>query len=201
MQHVFSRLTIASLALLGTALAQAANVTTLNFNGLLSFAQHIELDHTVGGELDITPVGGKYLVDVLGMLGVTNKVIGDYSINKNEGVLFTFDKKVSLIGWDMEDLPRGTNTFSLKVDSGAAQTLSLQSVQPNAPLVGKSFQFGWLGESYLIDSLKFASWAEPVKPPSKGSALVTAIPEPSSAALMLACGATLVFVSRRKMKP
>jgi hypothetical protein len=198
MHHVFTRLTLATLALLGASMAQAANtVTELTFSNLLNYSTHTTVNNTVGGTLNITPVGGKLLVNILGELGVTNQVIGDYSINKNEGILFNFSQKVSLAGWDMDDLPGGKNTFSLKVDGGAAQSFSLQSLKPTAPLVGSSFQFGWLGEAYFIDSVKFSAWAEPLSP-SKPGPMVTAVPEPSTAAMLLACATVMAFVARRK---
>jgi len=189
MHHVFTRLSLATLALLGASMAQAANtVTELTFSNLLNFSTHMTVNNTVGGKLDITPVGGKLLVNILGELGVANQVIGDYSINKNEGILFNFSQKVSLSGWDMDDLPGGKNTFSLKVDGGTAQTFSLQSLKPSSGLVGKSFQFGWSGESYLIDSVKFSKWAAPV----------TSVPEASPLVLVLAGWLTMAFIARRK---
>jgi hypothetical protein len=198
MHHVFTRLTLAALALLGATVAQATPaVTNLTFSNLLNYSTHMTVGNTVGGTLDITPVGGKLLVNILGELGVANQVIGDYSINKNEGVLFHFSQKVSLTNWDMDDLPGGKNTFSLKVDGGAAQSFSLASLKPSTALVGSNFQFGWLGEAYFIDSVKFTAWSEPAKPNTSGP-LVTAVPEPSTAALMLACGGVLAFVARRK---
>jgi hypothetical protein len=198
MHHVFTRLSLATLALLGASMAQAANtVTELTFSNLLNYSTHMTLGNTVGGNLNITPVGGKLLVNILGELGVTNQVIGDYSINRNEGILFNFSKKVSLTGWDMDDLPGGKNTFSLKVDGGTAQSFSLQSLKPGAALVGSSFQFGWLGEAYFIDSVKFSAWAEPIAP-TKPSPLVTAVPEPSTAAMLMACATVMAFVARRK---
>jgi PEP-CTERM motif len=200
MHHVFTRLSLATLALLGVTVAQATPaVTTLSFSSLLNFSTHMTLDHTVGGTLEITPVGGKLLVNVLGELGVAHRVIGDYSINRNEGILFNFSQKVSLTGWDMDSLPGGKNTFSLKVDGGAVQSFNLNSPKPGTALVGSSFQFGWLGESYFIDSVQFTAWAEPVKPNTPGP-LVTAVPEPSTAALMVACGGVLAFVARRQSK-
>jgi len=205
MHHVFTRLSLVGLFLLGTSLAHAANppaaakptTTELTFSNLLNYSTHMTVNNTVGGQLNITPVGGKLLVNILGELGVANQVIGDYSINKNEGILFNFSQKVSLSGWDMDDLPGGKNTFSLKVDGGTAQSFSLQSLKPTAPLVGSSFQFGWLGESYFIDSVKFSAWAEPMAP-NKPSPLVTAVPEPSTAAMLMACATVMAFVARRK---
>lgn len=198
MHHVFTRLSLATVALLSASWAHAANSTTeLTFSNLLNYSTHMTVNNTVGGKLDITPVGGKLLVNILGELGVTNQLIGDYSINKNEGILFTFSQKVSLSSWDMDDLPGGKNTFSLKVDSGAAQSFNLQSLKPSSSLVGTSFQFGWLGEAYFIDSVKFSAWAEPIAP-HKPAPIVTAVPEPSVAVMLMACAATLAYVARRK---
>ena len=198
MHHAFTRLTLAALALLGATAVQAADqVTHLSFSNLLGFSTHLTVNNTVGGELDITPVGGKLLVNVLGELGVTQRVIGDYSINKKEGILFSFDQRVSLTGWDLDDLPGGPNHFSLRVDGGNVQPFSLHSAGPGSAVVGSSFQFGWLGESYFIDSLQFSAWSEPLTP-TTGSPVVTAIPEPSTAALMLACGGVMAFMARRK---
>jgi PEP-CTERM motif len=196
--HVFTRLTLAALTLMGVTAAHATPaVTHLSFSNLLNFSAHMTVDHTVGGTLDITPVGGKLLVNVLGELGVSSRLIGDYSINKGEGILFNFSQKVSLTGWDMDDLPGGPDHFSLRVDGGLVQPFSLRSTGPGSSLVGSSFQFGWLGESYFIDSVKFMAWSEPVNPGKPGP-LVTAVPEPSTAALMLACGGVFAFMARRK---
>lgn len=198
MHHVFTRLSLVTLALLGVTVAQATPaVTNLSFSNLLNYSTHMTVGNTVGGTLDITPVGGKLLVNILGELGVSNQLIGDYSINKNEGILFNFSQKVSLTGWDMDDLPGGPNHFSLRVDGGNVQPFSLHSTGPGSALVGSSFRFGWLGESYFIDSVKFTAWAEPAKPNAPGP-VVTAVPEPSTAALMLACGGVLAYVGRRK---
>ncbi len=198
MHHAFTRLTLATLALLGASVVQAApTVTNLSFSSLLNFSTHLTVSNTVGGELDITPVGGKLLVNVLGELGVTNRVIGDYSINKNEGILFSFDQTVSLTGWDMDDLPGGPNHFSLRVDGGNVQPFSLHATGPSSALVGSTFQFGWLGESYVMDSVQFSAWSEPL-PPNSGTPVVTAIPEPSTAAMLLACCGVMFFVARRK---
>lgn len=203
MHHVLKRLSLATAVLLGASLAQAATppaataTTELTFSSLLSYSTRMTVNHTVGGRLDITPVGGALLVNVLGELGVTRQIIGDYSIGKNEGVLFNFGQKVSLTGWDMDDLPGGKNTFSLKVDGGAVQSFSLHSLKPSTPLVGSSFQFGWLGEAYFIDSVKFSAWAEPVQPPNPSPA-VPAVPEPQTYALMAACLGVLAVATRRR---
>jgi hypothetical protein len=125
MHHVFTRLSLATLVVLATSLAHAANppsaakptTTELTFSNLLNYSTHMTVNNTVGGLLNITPVGGKLLVNVLGELGVANQVIGDYSINKNEGILFNFSQKVSLSGWDMDDLPGGKNTFRRKASA------------------------------------------------------------------------------------
>lgn len=198
MHQAFTRLTLAALALLGASVAQAnPQVTHLSFSNLLNFSTHMTISDTVGGELEITPVGGKLLVNVLGELGVSNRVIGDYSINKHEGILFSFDQQVSLSAWDLDHLPGGQNTFNLKVDGGTAQSFTLQSHAPSTPLVGSTFQFGWLGEAYFLDSVQFSAWSEPIST-GTGSPVVTAIPEPSTAAMMLACGGVMLFVARRK---
>jgi PEP-CTERM motif len=196
--QTLTRLTFVALALLGTSVTQAdTQGTPLSFSSLLSFSTHMTVSNTVGGDLEITPVGGKLLVNVLGELGVSNRVIGDYSINKNEGILFSFDQQVSLTAWDMDHLPGGKNTFSLRVDGGTAQSFKLQSHAPSTPLVGSTFQFGWLGEAYFLDSVQFSAWSEPVSP-GTGTPVVTAIPEPSTAAMLLACGGVMLFVARRK---
>lgn len=203
MPRSMTRWTALALVLWGSSAAQATTDTThLSFSSLLGFSTQMSVDHTVGGHLAITPVGGKLLVNVLGELGVTNRVIGDYSINKNEGILFTFDQKVSLSNWDLDDLPGGRNQFSLRVDGGSALTLSMGSVAPSAPMVGQTFQFGWSGEAYLMDSVTFTAWHEPVSPPHGGSSggFVTPVPEPSVYAMMAASLITIGAMTWRRAK-
>jgi len=45
--------------------------------------------------------------------------------------------------------------------------------------------------------VKFSAWAEPMAP-NKPSPLVTAVPEPSTAAMLMACATVMAFVARRK---
>lgn len=199
MSSFVNRWALAALVLMGASVAQAATppVTTLSFSSLLGYAKSVHVQDTVGGDLTITPVGGQYLVNILGELGVTNSLFGDYRINLNEGVLLNFDEKVSLLGWDMDDLRGGSNVFTLKVDGGAVQMISLQATQPDQPEVGRSFLLGWSGDAYLIDSLTFGAWHEPVGPLPDGG-IVGVVPEPSTSALLAACMVTMgVFVRRR----
>ena len=142
MHTVVNRWALAALVLMGASVAQAAPVTTLSFSSLLGYAESVQVQDTVGGDLTITPVGGQYLVNILGELGVTNGLLGDYRINLNEGVLLNFEEKVSLLGWDMDDLRGGSNVFTLQVDGGALQMISLQSTTPDQPEVGRSFLLG-----------------------------------------------------------
>jgi len=199
MPSFINRWALAALVLMGASVAQAATppVTTLSFSSILGYAKSVQVQDTVGGDLTITPVGGKYLVNILGELGVTNSLFGDYRINLNEGVLLSFDEKVSLLGWDMDDLRGGSNVFTLKVDGGAVQMISLQATTPDQPEVGRSFLLGWSGDAYLIDSLTFGAWHEPVGPLPDGG-IVGVVPEPSTSALLAACMVTMgVFVRRR----
>lgn len=199
MHTVDNRWALAALVLMGASVAQAATppVTTLSFSSLLGYAESVQVQDTVGGDLTITPVGGQYLVNILGELGVTNGVFGDYRINLHEGVLLNFENKVSLLGWDMDDLRGGSNVFTLQVDGGGLQMISLQSTTPDQPEVGRSFLLGWSGDAYLIDSLTFGAWHEPVGPLPDGG-IVGVVPEPSTSALLAACMVTMgVFVRRR----
>ena len=197
MHTVVNRWALAALVLMGASVAQAAPVTTLSFSSLLGYAESVQVQDTVGGDLTITPVGGQYLVNILGELGVTNGVWGDYRINLNEGVLLNFEEKVSLLGWDMDDLRGGSNVFTLQVDGGALQMISLQSTTPDQPEVGRSFLLGWSGDAYLIDSLTFGAWQAPAGPLPIGG-IVGVVPEPSTSALLAACMVTMgAFVRRR----
>ena len=198
MHTVVNRWTLAALVLMGASVAQAApSVTTLSFSSLLGYTRSAQVQDTVGGDLTITPVGGEYLVNILGELGVTNGLFGDYRINLNEGVLLNFEEKVSLLGWDMDDLRGGSNVFTLQVDGGALQMISLQSTTPDQPEVGRSFLLGWSGDAYLIDSLTFGAWQAPAGPLPVGG-IVGVVPEPSTSALLAACMVTMgAFVRRR----
>lgn len=200
MHSFVNRWALAALVLMGASVAQAATqpVTTLSFSSILGYSTSMHVQDTVGGDLSITPVGGKYLANILGELGVTNSLFGDYRINnRHEGVLLNFDEKVSLLGWDMDDLRGGSNVFTLKVDGGAVQMISLKATTPDQPEVGRSFLLGWSGDAYLIDSLTFGAWHEPVGPLPDGG-IVGVVPEPSTSALLAACMVTMgVFVRRR----
>jgi hypothetical protein len=45
--------------------------------------------------------------------------------------------------------------------------------------------------------VKFSAWSEPIAS-NKPGPIVTAVPEPSTAALFLACAAVMAFIARRK---
>lgn len=173
-------LVVAAMAAQATPRSDAQ--TTLSFSGLLGLSTGLHLTNTVGGDASVTPLGGRYLVNVLGELGVSNSLLGDWRINRHEAVLFSFARPVSLSWWDLDDLPRGSNQFLLAVDGAAPQTLSLHQHQlpSRQPLVGQTFAFGWSGDAYLIDSLTFT------RAPAVGT-VVTAVPEPGTYALMAAC--------------
>lgn len=171
-----------SVAVLGTALAMPAHatpdkdVTVLTFPLLhlplpLPFFPDSDLVYkdTVGGKLTVSAAGGELAFSLLGELGVSSKSgplgLGalDLALGKNEQITFSFDKPVSLLSWDLDDvnplvvLPDGNNKFVLTVDGGAATTLKLRSHLPGSALVGKSFTFSYAGDGYFIDTLKFGA--------------------------------------------
>lgn len=155
--------------------------TTLNFSKLIAVRSKLEYSDVVGGgDLVITPNKGKLAI-VLGELGVASGKFPsnlDVRLGSGEAINFLFQNDVTLKGWDLDDLPFGTNKFSLSVDGGAAQLFSLDShtADPGALLSGKSFTFGYSGDSYLIDSVKFICLDVPIGP----------VPEPQGVALSLA---------------
>jgi hypothetical protein len=173
-------------ALLGTALATSAHatpdkdITVLTFPLLhlpvpLPFFPDSDLTYknTVGGNLKVSALGGELAFSLLGELGVSSKsgLLGlgalDIALGKNEQITFSFDKAVSLLAWDLDDvnpliiLPDGTNKFSLSVDGAAASVLKLGSHLPSAPLIGKTFTFSYAGDGYFIDTLKFGATPVP----------------------------------------
>jgi hypothetical protein len=178
------------LTLLGTVLAASVqahthttpdkSVTVLTFPLLhlplpLPFFPESDLTYqgTVGGNVQVSAQGGELAFSVLGELGVSSRSgplgVGalDLALGKNEEITLTFDKAVSLIGWDLDDVnpliirPDGSNKFSLAVDGGAASVLNLRSHLPSSALVGKTFTFAYAGDGYFIDTLTFGS-ASPV---------------------------------------
>lgn len=166
--------------------------TTLDFSKLLSVKSQLEYSDVVGGgDLTVTANHGK-LVIVLGELGVSSGGLLsslDPRIGSGEAIKFSFENDVELKGWDMDDLNlAGSNKFSLSVDGGAAQLFSLDSHASMAALNGKTFTFGYSGDSYFIDSLKFACIDVPVG----------TVPEPESLGLTLAGLFTVAAISRRR---
>jgi hypothetical protein len=177
----------AALALASVASAQAAT-TVLTFSHLLDYEPSFTYNNTVGGKLKVTATGGKLAI-VGGELGVADLKHFDLDprLGKQETITFSFDKAVNLIAWDLDDLPFFSNEFSIKVDSNAAQTFSLDSFSPGSTsLQGKTFTFGYKGDSYFIDTLKFSS--------------VTAVPEPAAGALILSGLAVAGLIARRRNK-
>lgn len=171
MKRTISHCLAASTLLLSALGAQAAT-TTLTFSELVDLETSLEYSNTVGGDLTVTADGGK-LVIVAGELGVLKKHSIDARINGGESITFSFDDVVQLSYWDMDDLNLlGSNKFSLSVDGGSATKYSLDSHGPGSLLTGTTFTFGYKGDAYFIDTLKFSS--------------VPAVPEPGSVALVLA---------------
>ncbi len=166
--------------------------TTLDFSKLLAIKSQLDYSDVVGGgDLTVTANQGK-LVIVLGELGVSSGSLLsklDPRIGSGEAIKFSFQNDVELKAWDLDDLNfLGSNKFSLSVDGGAAQLLSLDSHTSLSSLTGKSFTFGYSGDSYFIDSLKFACV----------DVITNPIPEPETWALAGAGLMTLVMVSRRR---
>lgn len=160
--------------------------TVLTFSKLSGKYSTIHYDNTeAGGDLDITATGGK-LVAALGNLGVYDKTVkhDEITIDKNQAITFTFEKVVGLAGWDMSDLWGGIDKFSLSVDGGVATKFSLNSHGPSSALIGKSFTFGYAGDDYMIDTLKF----------------VCEVPEPETYALMIAGLLTAGVMRRRQQR-
>ncbi len=175
----------AALAVACAASAQAAT-TTLTFSELIGVHSSLNYSGTAGGSLTVAPSSGS-LVILAGELGTAKWTNWDPRIGSGESITFTFQNDVKLSYWDLDDLFLSTNKFSLKVDGGAAQTLSLFSHGTTPALVGKSFTFGYKGDSYFIDTLKFSS-------------VTPAVPEPAAGALILSGLAVAGVIARRRNK-
>lgn len=175
---------VAALTLSAAATAQAAT-TTLTFSEWIDLHSSLNYTNTVGGNLKVTASSGSLAV-VLGELGVAQGLDWlDWRINSAEAITFTFQNQVTLIGWDMDDANLlGTNKFGLGVDAGPVASLSLDSHDSSTVFTGKSFTFSHKGDAYFIDRLTFAS--------------VTAVPEPSSVAMVLAGLGVAGLIARRR---
>ena len=181
MHQTLKALACAALCTVVATAAHAApskDVTVLEFPLLhlplpLPFfpASDLVYQDTVGGKLTVSAGDKSLSFSLLGELGVSsnNSLLGaiDLSLGKDEQITFSFEKDVSLLYWDLDDfnltilLPEGSDKFSLSVDGKAAQVLGLGSHQPGAPLVGKTFTFGYTGDNYFIDTVKFGVTAVP----------------------------------------
>lgn len=176
---------VAALALSAAATAQAAT-TTLTFSEWIDLHSSLNYTNTVGGNLKVTASSGSLAV-VLGELGVAQGLDWlDWRINSAEAITFTFQNQVTLIGWDMDDANLGgSNKFGLRIDgTGPVASLSLDSYGPASTFTGKSFTFSHKGDAYFIDRLTFGS--------------VTAVPEPSSVAMLLAGLGVAGLIARRR---
>ncbi|WP_159098817.1 PEP-CTERM sorting domain-containing protein [Aquabacterium olei] len=162
-------------------------LTTLTFSNLLDKkTTYVYKDTDAGGDATVTADSGK-LVVVGGELGVaTGGLLGvlDPRLGKGESITVSFAKTVSLLYWDMDDLPLGSNKFSLSVDGATPLLYSLDSHTTAPLLTGKSFKFGYAGDAYFIDSLKF----------------VCEVPEPETYALMVAGLLTAGVMRRRQQR-
>jgi hypothetical protein len=171
-----ARAVTSTLALVaGATLALSANAATppdtvLNFPLLhlpILDGSGLAYANTVGGKLSVTAGGGGLAYSALGELGVTSggilHQILDPSLGKGESITFTFEKAVTLKGWDIDDfnpliiVPDGTNKFALSVDGAAARELNFNSHASASLPSGKTFTFSYAGDNYFIDTLKFGS--------------------------------------------
>ena len=174
----------ASLAALALP-AQATTTTTLTFTEIIDAATTLNYSGTAGGNLTVSSTGGK-LVIVLGELGVAKLANVDTRLGSGETITFSFAQAVSLSYWDLDDLPFGSNQFGLSVDGGTPASYSLASHGSATPLIGNTFTFSYTGDSYFIDTLKFSS--------------VTAVPEASSTAMVLAGLGVVGFIAGRRRR-
>lgn len=184
MKHAI-RAVVAATALAAAAVSAQAATTTLNFT-LPFLEQTLEYGNTVGGDLTVSANGGK-LVSFAGELGVAKRwLFADYRINSGESITFSFEKTVNLLSWDLDDFFLSTNKFSLSVDGASPLTLSTFSHSNSPILSGKTFTFGYKGDAYFIDTLKFGS--------------VTPVPEASSVAMTLAGLGVVGFIAARRRR-
>lgn len=188
MTGFFKRSVLASALVLASVASAQAATTTLTFSQLIDFSSSLSYDNTVGGDLTVTADGGK-LVIIGGELGVAKLKLFDLDprLGKNESITFSFQDAVSLSFWDMDDLNLdGSNKFGLSVDGSAIQQFSLDSKNPGAlTLTGNTFTFSYAKDSYFIDTLKFSS-------------VTPAVPEPTTAALVLAGLSVAGVIARRR---
>lgn len=160
--------------------------TMLKFSTFLSTGTIITRENTVGGTVKISATGGSPVI-VAGELGVATKKNWDVRIGSGETITFTFDDQVELAGWDLDDLKHGTDKFTLALDGGLATQFSLNSSSPGSTsLIGKVFTFGYKGDSYFIDALRFNEVCLP------------AVPEASTYGMTLAGLFTLGAFARRR---
>lgn len=184
MKHAI-RAVVAATALTAAAVSAQAATTTLTFSELVGVHSSLTYSGTVGGNLTVTSNKGSLTI-VLGELGVATWNNWDPRINGGETITFSFAQDVKLSYWDLDDLPFGSNQFGLKVDGGPNKTYSLDSHGSSTTLIGKTFTFGYKGDSYFIDTLKFSS--------------VTPVPEASSVAMTLAGLGVVGFIAARRRR-
>lgn len=140
---------------------------------------------------DLSPTYGG--LGVMSRNDSTGALAGGDEINLGDTLTLSFANTVKIVGfhfWDKNhqsyDLNSG-DTFSLSINGGAAQTLSLSNFPwygAGSTLVGNSFTFGFTNEDYYVGAIKMAA--------------VPAVPEPQTYALMLAGLGAVAFVARRR---
>jgi hypothetical protein len=123
----------------------------------------------------------------------TGALSGGDEINHGDTLTLTFANTVKIVGfhlWDKNhqasDLNAG-DTFSLSVNGGAAQVLSLSNFPwygAGSALIGNTFTFGYTNEDYYLGAIKIAA--------------VPAVPEPQTYALMLGGLGAVMFMARRR---
>lgn len=184
MKHAI-RAVVAATALAAAAVSAQAATTTLTFSEIVGVHSSLEYSGTAGGDLTVTSNKGSLTI-VLGELGVATWSNWDPRINSGETITFSFTDTVKLSYWDLDDFFLSTNKFSLKVDGGTPVTLSTFSHTTSPVLTGKTFTFGYKGDAYVIDTLKFSS--------------VTPVPEASSVAMTLAGLGVVGFIAARRRR-